>query len=844
MKNFDWKKILPHVLAVAIFLIVAAIYSKPTLEGKVLQQSDVTHWKAMSKDAFNYRDKHGVFPLWINNMFSGMPSFQVGAQYNNDLPYIFINIFSLWLPKPINFFFLACVCFYFLAQVLKINRVISILGSLAFAYATYNPVIIVAGHDTKMLSIALMPALIGSLILLYERNYWVGTALTAVTASTLFAANHPQIAYYTGLIAAALTIGYFVHWIKEKQYKHLFAAGSLAAFAVLTGFLVNASILFTTYDFAKATIRGGNALSKDMGDKNSGGLSTDYAFSYSLFKTEPLVLLFPKVYGGSSFKDEREEKSKAVEALSAMPQELQSQLQNSLSYYWGGIEGVGTAGPPYIGAVICFFALMGMFILDNQHKWWIAAITVLAIIMSWGGYFLAFNEPLLKLLPFYNKFRAPSMIMVIPQLTLTILACLTINHLITEKASNNITGKANSNITQKVSSNNNLFNKNFKNGLIAFGVLVGLTLVLYFTSDFYSIQDKALLKQVKDLQPQVKEPVMSFFAALKEDRQALMLNSIIRSIIFIGIATGLIFFYKKGIIKQLLLTILLTLTVFIDVITIDTKYFNGDNFLDAEEDKSTFNPTPADQQILQDKSFYRVFNTTAGPFTDAMQSYYHNSIGGYNPAKLSIYQDLIEYQLSKSPANMPVFDMLNTKYFITGNPADPQVQTNPGALGNAWFIKNVRLVNTPLEEMNALNNFHPKDTAVANKEYANAVKFDANALDSSANIRLIKNDNDYIQYESNNNHNGFGVFSEVFYDRGWKAFIDKKETPIVKVDYVLRGLSIPSGKHGIEFKFAPMAHKLGNTFSSIFQIVLLLILTVAIYVSVRNQQVFKKVPLK
>lgn len=825
---------MPHVFAVAVFLIVALIYCKPALEGKVLQQSDVTQWKAMSKDAFNYADRHGQFPLWVNNMFSGMPSFQTAATYNNNVPYIFINIFSLWLPKPINFFFLACVCFYFLAQVLKINRVISILGSLAFAYATYNPVIIVAGHDTKMLSIALMPALIGSMILLYERNYWIGTALTAVTASTLFAANHPQIAYYTGLIAAALTIGYIVHWIKEKQYKHLMAAGSLAAFAVLTGFLVNASILFTTYDFAKATIRGGNALSKDMGDKKTGGLSTEYAFSYSLYKTEPLVLAFPKVYGGSSSKDERGESSKTVEALSAMPQELQSQLQNNLSYYWGGIEGVGTSGPPYIGAIICFFALMGMFVLDNKHKWWIATITVLSIIMSWGGYFLAFNEPLLKFLPFYNKFRAPSMIMVIPQLVLTILACLTINHLITEKVISNITGKANNKITQNVSNDNNLFNRNFKNGLIAFAALVGLTLIVYFTSDFYNAPDKALLKQVKDLQPQIKEPVMSFFNALKEDRQALMLNSIIRSIVFIGIATGLLYFYKKGIIKQLLLTILLTLTVFIDVITVDVKYFNGDNFLDAEEDKSTFNPTPADEQILQDKSFYRVFNTTAGPFVDARQSYYHNTVGGYNPAKLSIYQDLIEYQLSKSPANMPVFDMLNTKYFITGNPASPQVQVNPGALGNAWFVKNVKLVNTPLEEMNALNNFHPKDTAVANKEYANAVKYDASAFDSSANIRLIKNDNDYIQYESNNSHNGFGVFSEVFYDRGWNAYIDKKETPIAKVDYVLRGLSIPAGKHIIEFKFEPKVYKLGSTITSIFTIVMMLIILVAIFLEYRE----------
>lgn len=818
MKNFDWKKLLPHVFAIGVFLIVAVIYCKPALEGKVLQQSDIIHWKAMSKDAFNYRERHGIFPLWINNMFSGMPSFQVGATYNNYIPYYFINILSLWLPKPINFFFLACICFYFLAQALRINRIISILGALAFAYATYNPIIIVAGHDTKMLSIALMPALIGSLILLYDGKYWVGTALTAISASMLFAANHPQIAYYTGLVALAMTIGYVVNWIKKKEFKHLLLAGSLAGFAVLTGLLVNASILFTTYDFAKATIRGGNALSKDMGDKSSGGLSTSYAFSYSLFKSEPLVLIFPKFYGGSSAKDERGESSKVVEALSSMPQELQSQLQNNISYYWGGIEGVGTAGPPYAGAVICFFALMGMFVLDNKHKWWIAAITIAAVIMSWGGYFLAFNEPLLKYLPFYNKFRAPSMIMVIPQLVLPILACLTINHVIQEKAS---TGK-------------NIFDKKFKKGLVAFGVLVVMALLIYATSDFYSGQDKMVLKQVKDLQAQIKEPVMSFFNSLKEDRQALMLNSIIRSIIFIGIATGLIYLFKKGIIKQQLLAILLTVAVFLDVITIDTKYFNSDNFQDPDEYEANFSPSPADQQILQDKSFYRVLNTTVSPFSDAMPSYYHNNVGGYNPAKLSIYQDLIERQLSKSPLNMPVYNMLNTKYIITGNPSSPQAQLNTGALGNAWFVKAVKFTNSAEEEMNALNDFHPKDTAVVNKEFQNAVKFDAGALDSSAAIKLIKNDNDYIKYESNNSHNGFGVFSEVYYDRGWKAFIDNKETPIVKVNYVLRGLSIPSGKHTIEFRFEPQVYKISSTITTVFSVILILLILGVIFIEYRE----------
>ncbi len=807
MKNFDWKKLLPHVFAIAIFLIVAVIYCKPALEGKVLQQSDIIQWKAMSKDAFNYSDKHGTFPLWINNMFSGMPSFQVGASYNNNVPYVIINIFSLYLPKPFNFFFLACISFYFLAQILRINRVVSILGSLAYAYATYNPVIIAVGHDTKMLSIALMPLLIAALILLYEKKYWIGTALTAVAASVLTAANHPQIDYYGFLIAGAMTVSYVIIWIKNKEYKHLLLAGCLALFAVLTGILTNASILFTTYDFAKATIRGGSALSKDVGTKE--GLSKDYAFDYSMYKTEPLVIMFPKFYGGSSDKMERDEDSKAVETLQSLPQELQGQLQYNLNYYWGGIG--ATSGPPYIGAIICFLAILGMFILDDKHKWWIAAITVLSIIMSWGSYFEGFNGLLLKFLPFYNKFRAPSMLMVIPQLVLPMLACLSLNRILIHTAGEKT-----------------LLQKNIQKGMIATAAVIVVALLIYFTSDFYSAHDQDIIKRVRDLQPQVKEPVMSFFSSLKEDRQALMLSSILRSFIFIAIAAALIYFFIKDRIKSLALTIAFTVLSFSDVMAIDTKYLNSGNYQEPEEYDNNFTPSAADQQILQDKSFYRVFNTSGNPFQDAMPSYYHNSIGGYNPAKLSIYQDLIERQLSKSPLNMPVFNMLNTKYFITGNPPNLQAQTNPGALGNAWFVKAVKLVDGPEQEMDALNDFHPKDSAVANKEFQSAIKYD-NALDSAAKIRLIKNDNDYIQYESNNTHNGFGVFSEVFYDRGWKAFIDNKETAIAKVNYVLRGLSIPAGKHNIEFKFEPSAYKLGSTVTTISTVIMILIILAVIF---------------
>jgi uncharacterized membrane protein YfhO len=330
---------------------------------------------------------------------------------------------------------------------------------------------------------------------------------------------------------------------------------------------------------------------------------------------------------------------------------------------------------------------------------------------------------------------------------------------------------------------------------------------------------------------------MSFLNALKEDRQALMLNSILRSLFLILATAGLIYLFLRGTLKPLVLTIIIAVISFSEVMAVDVTYLNKDNYQEQEEYNGNFNPSPADQQILQDKSFFRIFNTTTDPFNDAMTAYYHNSVGGYNPAKLSIYQDLIERQLAKSPLNMAVYNMLNTKYFIVGNPSGaPQAQMNPGALGNAWFVKAVSFVNGPEAEMNALNQFNPRDTAIVDQSFKSSVNYDQGGSDTAASIRLVKNDNDYIEYESNNNKNGFGVFSEVYYDRGWKAFVDSKETPIAKVNYVLRGLSLPAGKHKVEFRFEPQAHKLGSTVTSIFQILLILLILGAIGMLFKNSR--------
>ncbi|MEK7199238.1 MAG: hypothetical protein AAB212_04885, partial [Bacteroidota bacterium] len=353
----------------------------------------------MAQNSFDFKKTHGYFPLWSNGMFSGMPAFQITSVGTNPVSIVYAySIITLNLPKPVSFFFLACICFYFLSQVLKVNPYIGLFGALSYAYATYNPIIISVGHDTKMQAIAYLPAFIGSLLLLYDKRYLWGTALTALFTGLLISANHLQITYYGFLIALIISISLGIKWIKEKDLKHLFTAGGLAISAAILGILVNAVTLFTTYEYSKRTIRGGSQLGDEKGSVTKTGLSKDYALSYSMYKTEPLVMMFPRIYGGSSGNLEvAEDKSKAIEALQQMPQQLGQQLQGYLQFYWGGIDGAGgTAGPPYLGAIVCFLALLGFVFLDGKHKWWILAACLLTIMMSWGKYFEGFNSQLLN----------------------------------------------------------------------------------------------------------------------------------------------------------------------------------------------------------------------------------------------------------------------------------------------------------------------------------------------------------------------------------------------------------------------------------------------------------------
>ncbi len=825
----NWKKLMPHLIAVAVFLVVALIYCKPALEGKVLQQHDVTQWRGMAQNSFQYKEKNGDFPLWTNGMFSGMPAYQIAMGNTNPISVGYIGyILNPGLPKPVGFFFLACICFYFLTQVLQINSYIGIVSALGYAYATYNPIIIAAGHDTKMQAIGYLPGLIGALLLVYDKKYWWGAACTALFTALLLAANHLQITYYGFIIIAIMSIAFAIRCFKTKETTHLWKAVGIAIGAAFLGILVNAVTLFTTYEYAKKTIRGGSVLADGKTNFTKTGLSKDYALSYSIYKTEPLTLLFPRIYGGSNNNLEvSEEKSKAIEALQQMPQQLGQQMQAYLQFYWGGIDS-GTSGPPYAGAIICVLALIGFSVVDRKYTVWIGVTILLTLMMSWGKYFEGFNVALLKYLPMYNKFRAPSMILVVPTFLLSMLGALTLDKIL-------------------YATNRELLWDKYKRGLLIVGGVFAVALLVYATSDFSAAPDKSLLQQVNSIpdaqqREAILAPVKSFIDGLHADRQSLFLGDILRSLLFALVVIAVLYFAVKNKIQGLIATGIIGVFVLIDLFGIDSKYLSSNNYQDPAEYETSFTPSAADASILKDTGYYRVLDVSNGinyAFNGgALSAYFHKSIGGYHPAKLSIYQDLIEKQLYNFPNCLPVLNMLNTKYVIGPDPQtnQPVAQQNANALGAAWFVKGVRFEKGPAAVMNALTYFNPKDTAIADESVKAKISLPT-GFDSTASIRLEKNNNDVITYTSNSTIPQFAVFSEVYYDAGWKASIDGKEADIIPVNYVLRALNVPAGKHNIVFSFEPVSYKLGTKAAIGSSIIIWLLLIGAAVSSFRKPKV-------
>ena len=793
MKSINWKQVFPHLLAIVVFLLIAVIYCHPALSGEVLQQGDILHWKGMAQDAFNYKDLHGHFPLWNTHAFSGMPNYQIAMNDSGILPN-FTAILTLWLPKPISFFFLACICFYILTQTVRLKPIIGVLVSLAFAYATYTPVIIVAGHETKMFAMAYMPALIAGLILLYEGRYAIGMIVTTLFATLEIGANHPQVTYYLLVCIAIMTISYLISWIKAAQWKRLIVSLSLAILAAVIALGNQAMAIFPTYQYSKYTIRGGSAIDLSSGTPKAAaqktGLDESYAFQYSLGKAETFELAMPNAFGGytgNMFDEGSDIYNQAMQLGSQLngklpPQQLNSVLQSVVSKYWGGVVPF-TSGPIYAGTLIVLLAILGWVVCPSKHKWWILIATLVTTFMAWGSYLEGFNQFLFDHLPLYNKFRAPSMAMIIPQLLLPLMAGIALQKLFFNK--------------EELS----FIQKNNKQILYALGGFVVLLLLIYVGND-YKLNNPTYVDFLR--QPQVGGA--GILTALESARKSMFLAGIGRVILFSVILLAAIYAYTKQILKPGVIIGILLVVTMIDLLKVDSVYLNKDHYMEPETlEASSFSESSADQAILQDKDpHYRVLNLAAGdPFTDASTSYYHRSLGGYHAAKLLIYQNMVAAHMS-GKLSQSILDMLDTRYVIVPGQSQGQlaVQKNPGALGAAWFVKHVTGVPTDVEALKSIGNFNPADTAFIMQQDLKKAGA-APVYDSTATIQLASYDNDAIEYKTSAKTLQFAVLSEIYYPAGWNAYIDGKKTDYVQTDYVLRGISVPAGQHELSFKFEP-----------------------------------------
>ena len=813
----------PHFIAVAVFAVAAILYCRPAFQDKVLEQEDVLQWQGMAHNSFKYKEIHGYFPLWTNGMFSGMPAYQIAMESQSvNIPNLFYGLLTLFLPKPASFFFLACICFYFLAGALRIKPLIGIIGALAFAYATYNAVIISVGHDTKMQSIAVMPGVIGSLILICERKYWLGIVMTSLFTALMVSFNHIQIAYYTGIIAAGLLVSYGISWLRRDEGRLLGRTLLLVTGASLIGILSNAVNLFTSYDVSKESIRGGSELADDKSNYTQNGLSEHAAFDFSMYKPEPLVMFVPDIYGGSTDLQLPPERSKATAIYRSMPRMLADQVGlEGPKYYWGGV-GELFSGPPYIGAVIFLLALLGFFILDNRHKWWILAVIILTIVMSWGGYFSAFNSFLLKYLPMYNKFRAPSMILIVPSFLLCLMATLTLQQL-------------------TIAEDRKRLWRQFLRGLLLVAGVFGLLAFLYFRFDYSSPFDADMLAKAHSFGNAGIEMMRSLIAGLHADRQELFGRSVLRSLIIVLIAALLISMYIRRRSFSLLLLILIGAFAFADIISIDMKYLNDDNYKEREQYEQNFAGTRADSMILADKGYFRVLDirdSVSNALTyGAMTAYFHQSIGGYHAARLRIYEDLINKQLFNYPNCAAVLDMLNAKYIIRAvRGGGDTVIPNNSNLGPVWFVDSIRFAPSAKAVMDDLTGFNPKQTAILfSPDSQKVTPPDATGTKPDmSTIMLVSNENDEVNYLSQSNRRQFAVFSEIYYKRGWRAWIDDKEVPIIRTNYVLRGLSVPAGRHVIRFFFRPLSYYLGRQIQWMASIIFLLMVAGAVIVALHE----------
>jgi hypothetical protein len=805
LMKFDFKKFLPHLIAVGSFLAITLVYFSPILSGKQVRQQDIAQWTGASKEISDFRAKYHTEPLWTNSMFGGMPAYQISVEYPANLIKYVNDVLFLWLPAPACYIFLMLLGFYLLLISLKVDYRLAIAGAIAFAFSSYHFVIIIAGHNSKAHAISLIPLVFAGLLMIFRGRYLLGGAISAVALAMEIYANHLQITYYLFIAILVLIICEAIKAIKDKLFLNFIKSSVTLGVAALLAVLPNITNLWATYEYGKYSTRSQSELTEKKG---SSGLDKDYALEYSYGVSETFTLLIPRFKGGAS-GEELGTSSATYKALKEnnVPEQQARGFIANVPLYFGDMR--STAGPPYAGAIIVFLFVLGLFVVKGEIKWWLVGATLLSIMLAWGHNFLPLTNIFFDHFPGYNKFRAVSMILIVAEFCIPLLGILAFKK-ITD-------GSMKSDDSMKYLKWSIYIVGGF---CLIFGLLPGLF------SDFTAKADESL----KDY------PWL--LSAIRDDRANAVRVDAWLSLIFILATAGLIWAFVKKKIKDVSnVFFILSMLVLIDMWHVAKRYLNEDSFVKKSKAEQPFQPTQADLQIQQDPDpDYRVMNTTVSTFNDASTSYYHKSIGGYHGAKLKRYQELIENQISKN--NQSVMNMLNTKYFIfepkQGEP--PVAQLNSGACGSVWFVKEIKLVANADSEINALSKFDPKQTVFIDerfKDYMNG--FNAN-YDSTGTIKLLSYLPNDLNYESKSNTEQFAVFSEIYYDKGWNAYVDGKLMPHIRVNYVLRGMRIPAGDHKIEFKFEPTVYATGEKISLASSALLILIFAGVVFLEIKKKE--------
>ena len=810
-----------------LFIAIALIYTNPVFQGKEIIQHDIVQYKGGAKELLDYRAKNGEETYWSDAMFGGMPTYQTGAQFRGDIIKHVDNALN-FLPKPANYLFLLFAGFFLLGMSAVRNWKYALLGATFFGLSTYFYIIISAGHNGKVHTIAYFAPLLAGILLVYIRKkYLLGFAVTTLFMGLQIAANHFQMTYYLFIGIGFLFLSELIRvLLKKSDWKHFGISSGILVLAFLLGIGMNSQRLLANREYAEETVRGKQILEDEKQNHASkDGMNRDAMLMWSYGKLETLNLFIPRIYGGSSQEKGSDRIMQNIQDLVQENATSQEEVDNivkgfSSPTYWG--EQPGTAGPAYQGAVVCFLAFLGFFFAPKKYKFWILGASVLTIMLAWGSNFLIVSDLFIDFVPLYNKFRAPSSILVVVELLFPLIAIVGLYSFFNNK-----------NLTTE-----------YKQKILMYaggGVLAFLLLMLVF--------GKSLLGFYTETEKRYLPPYILDY--LIDERYGMFKEDSIKAIFYVGAVLGVLFLTMKQKLTQNIALIIIGAVSFFDLWSVNKRYLNNDNFVDKEFVQEPFVTEVSDyliekagdntevQRLLaqaemnktlsilteKDKGHYRIFNSITSPFNETTTSYFKSSVGGYHAVKLRRYDDLINeyFSVTDNKKTLNILNMLNAKYILLGSLQEPRAEINPNANGNAWFVSDIQFVKTPNEEIKAVGEIDNKKTAVVSVEDQKYFEGKNLQSDSTAVIELKNYQPNQLEFKTQSKTPQLAVFSEIYYPKGWKMLLDGKEVPYIKANYLLRAVIVPAGNHEVRMVFEPEVIEKGKVISmSAFGIFLLL----------------------